>query len=121
MSSIQSGSNNKAPVETYNDDYGNQIIQTINQIDDEAAKLERIERWLSPPDSTKNYQEAREHRQEGTCTWFFEGKSFTEWRAKPDALLWINGIGTVHLAMSCLVTSLTFNNDTAGSGKSVLW
>ena len=57
--------------------------------------IAKIERWLSPPDSTKNYQEALQNRQEGTCSWFLDGKWFTEWQARPDVLLWIKGIGSV--------------------------
>src|SRR4051812_12575205 len=58
------------------------------QATDRKATIAKIERWLSPPDSTKNYQEALQTRQKGTCSWFLDGESFTEWLARPDVLLW---------------------------------
>ena len=70
----------------------------------------KIERWLSPSDSTKNYQEALQNRQKGTCSWFLEGEWFIEWQARPDVLLWIKGIGSVLqlcFALSCSQHSMT--------------
>ncbi|KAG6914576.1 hypothetical protein DXG01_016470, partial [Tephrocybe rancida] len=55
--------------------------------------------WLSPPDSSKNYNEADKKRQPDTCAWFLDGARFLDWTANPG-FLWIMG--------------------QAGSGKSIL-
>ncbi|KDR66818.1 hypothetical protein GALMADRAFT_80420, partial [Galerina marginata CBS 339.88] len=51
-----------------------------------------IHSWLSPPDSSKNYNEADKKRQPGTCSWFLDGMRFLNWMEKPG-FLWIKGKG----------------------------
>ena len=53
---------------------------------------EKVFRWLSAPDSSKNYHEAREKHQKDTCSWFLNGTPFRELREKAD-ILWIKGTG----------------------------
>jgi hypothetical protein len=53
---------------------------------------EKIYQWLSAPDSSKNYYEAREKHQEETCSWFLNGTRFHELQEKAG-FLWIKGTG----------------------------
>jgi len=79
---------------------------------------DKIRRWLSPPDSSKNLHEADDKRQVDTCTWFLEGDRFFEWRETPG-FLWVKGKGEpLH---SKLFEFRVINNSIAGSGKSILW
>ncbi|KAF8169539.1 hypothetical protein BJ912DRAFT_1067147 [Pholiota molesta] len=71
---------------------------TLKTIKDDA-KAKEIYEWLSAPDSSKNYHEAREKHQAETCSWFLDGTRFRELQEKAD-FLWIKG--------------------TAGCGKTVL-
>jgi hypothetical protein len=58
---------------------------------------DKIYQWLSAPDSSKNYNDARKKHQKGTCSWFLDGKHFREFQEKAD-FLWIKGKGTRHNA-----------------------
>ncbi|KDR66734.1 hypothetical protein GALMADRAFT_80421, partial [Galerina marginata CBS 339.88] len=51
-----------------------------------------IRSWLSPPDSSRNYNEAIKKRQSDTCTWFLDGKRFLDWTEKPG-FFWVKGKG----------------------------
>ena len=53
---------------------------------------EKIFRWLSVPDSSKNYNEAREKHQEDTCSWFLNGTWFRDLQENAG-ILWIKGTG----------------------------
>ena len=53
---------------------------------------EKISRWLSAPDSSKNYNEAREKHQKDTCSWFLNGMQFRDFQEK-GGILWIKGTG----------------------------
>ncbi|KAN0115706.1 hypothetical protein V8E52_006652, partial [Russula decolorans] len=49
-------------------------------------------RWLSPPDPSTNHKIACRAHHKGTATWFFEGRTYTEWKSTgSDSLLWIHG------------------------------
>ena len=48
--------------------------------------------WLSPSDPSTNHRIACNARHKGTATWFFEGKTYKEWKsAGSESLLWIHG------------------------------
>jgi len=51
----------------------------------------KIREWLAAPGSSKNYNAAREQRQENTGSWFLSDARYHEWLEKVD-LLWIKGI-----------------------------
>src|SRR6266852_3439988 len=62
------------------------IILTGNQLRQELRK------WLSPPDPSTNHYIACNARHKGTATWFFEGRTYKEWRSTDsESLLWIHG------------------------------
>jgi hypothetical protein len=52
--------------------------------------LRKLERWLSPPDPSKNYNTGLRELHEETATWFLEGRIFQEWYST-GSLLWIHG------------------------------
>ncbi|KJA29498.1 hypothetical protein HYPSUDRAFT_115838, partial [Hypholoma sublateritium FD-334 SS-4] len=52
--------------------------------------VEKINKWLAPPDSSRNQNEAFGKFQPGTCSWFLENVQYTQWRNTPG-LLWIKG------------------------------
>jgi hypothetical protein len=55
-------------------------------------KREKIERWLSPPDPSTNYNRALQQRQESTGLWFFQTDAFTKWKERRNSFLWLHGI-----------------------------
>jgi hypothetical protein len=59
----------------------------------------KIEQWLSAPDTSRNYNEAREKYQKGTSSWFLDGARFRELQEKGD-FLWIKGTGKVSVKFS---------------------
>jgi len=53
---------------------------------------EKIERWLSPPDPSTNYNKALQQRQKGTGLWFLQSSVYTQWKTQPNSGLWLYGI-----------------------------
>ena len=51
-----------------------------------------LRRWLSPPDPSTNHNIACSAHHKGTATWFFEGRTYKEWKSTgSEALLWVHG------------------------------
>ncbi|KAF8497792.1 hypothetical protein F5888DRAFT_1923183 [Russula emetica] len=51
-----------------------------------------LRRWLSPPDPSTNHNIACNAHHKGTATWFFEGRTYNEWKSTDsESLLWIHG------------------------------
>src|SRR6266849_1839235 len=51
-----------------------------------------LRRWLSPPNPSTNHNIACNAHHKGTATWFFEGRTYKEWKSTgSEALLWIHG------------------------------
>ncbi|KAF7986998.1 hypothetical protein HWV62_79 [Athelia sp. TMB] len=50
-----------------------------------------IYQWLAAPDTSGNYNAAREKHHENTGAWFLEGDEFVHWKETPGSALWING------------------------------
>ena len=62
------------------------IILTGNQL------RQDLRRWLSPPDPSTNHNIACNAHHKGTATWFFEGRTYKEWKSTgSESLLWIHG------------------------------
>jgi hypothetical protein len=62
------------------------IIVTGNQL------RQDLRRWLSPPDPSTNHNIACNAHHKGTATWFFEGRTYKEWKSTAsESLLWIHG------------------------------
>lgn len=51
-----------------------------------------IERWLSPPEPSTNYNKALQQRQEGTGLWFLQSDVYARWKTHQTSTLWIQGI-----------------------------
>jgi ankyrin repeat protein len=51
-----------------------------------------IERWLSPPDPSTNYNNALQKRHECSGIWFLESDTFAKWKTRRNSFLWLNGI-----------------------------
>ncbi|WQF77432.1 Putative nucleoside phosphorylase domain, NACHT nucleoside triphosphatase [Colletotrichum destructivum] len=59
---------------------------------DSKTQHQKIKKWLAPPDTSTNYNQARESRRQGTGTWFLESKAFTEWKHGLRRQLWLYGM-----------------------------
>ncbi|KAJ5356110.1 hypothetical protein N7517_010719 [Penicillium concentricum] len=57
-----------------------------------SSHFNAIEKWLSPPDTSTNLNEALEKRLEGTGSWFLESEAFQEWEKRERPFLWVHGI-----------------------------
>ena len=55
-------------------------------------RREKIERWLSPPDPSTNYNRALQQRQEGTGLWFLQSPMYIQWKTQQNSALWLYGI-----------------------------
>ncbi|KZP03163.1 hypothetical protein FIBSPDRAFT_969253 [Athelia psychrophila] len=75
------------------------VSNSVYQITDEQRK--EVYRWLAAPDSSGNYNAAREKHHADTGSWFIEGKQFLDWKETPDLALWVYG--------------------TPGCGKTIIW
>lgn len=64
---------------------------TIKQLGFEQRR-EKVERWLSPPDPSTNYNQALQQRHEGSGLWFLERDAFAEWKKRQNSFLWLYGI-----------------------------
>ena len=57
-----------------------------------GKKHDKIERWLSPPDPSMNYNKALQQRQEGSGLWFLQTDAFVSWKNRRNSILWLHGI-----------------------------
>ena len=80
--------------------------------------LQKIIRWLSPPDPSTNYVIGLRNLHQETSTWFLDGRIFQEWHST-GSLLWVHGKRT--FLKPNFYLSLTGPSFIAGSGKSILW
>jgi hypothetical protein len=64
--------------------------------------LQKLKRWLSPPDPSTNYNIGLRDLHEETASWFLEGRIFREWYLT-GPLLWIHGKRTFPEASRLLV------------------
>jgi hypothetical protein len=49
-----------------------------------------LEKWLSPPDPTINYNTASDAHHQGTAEWFTSSTVFKDWNAS-GCFMWIHG------------------------------
>ena len=77
---------------SFSDGHESQVVtlRPANNAGEQNQLLEEVQRWLSPPDPTVNYNVAREARLEGTARWFLQGNTFKSWKST-GSLLWIHG------------------------------
>lgn len=53
---------------------------------------DKVERWLSAPDSSSNFNRAKAQRHGNSGNWFLQSESFTMWKKQPNSFLWLHGI-----------------------------
>jgi NACHT domain len=56
------------------------------------SHLNKVKKWLSPPDTSTNYNEAKKARHPGTGTWFLASQPFVEWKSGSRRHLWLRGL-----------------------------
>ncbi|KAK4232828.1 putative vegetative incompatibility protein, partial [Achaetomium macrosporum] len=56
------------------------------------AHLDKLKRWLSPPNPSTNRNAAKEKRHEGTGNWFITSTAFLEWKSGSRRHLWLHGL-----------------------------
>ena len=53
---------------------------------------QNLRRWLSPQDPSTNHSIACNAHHKGTATWFFERRTYKEWKStSSESLLWVHG------------------------------
>ncbi|KZP29076.1 hypothetical protein FIBSPDRAFT_991990 [Athelia psychrophila] len=57
----------------------------------DAQKERDIDIWMGAPDTSPNFNAAREQHQPETGSWFLDGSTFATWKEHPDFLLWLHG------------------------------
>ncbi|RPA75369.1 purine and uridine phosphorylase [Ascobolus immersus RN42] len=55
-------------------------------------RLERIKRWLDPPDPSINLNKAQQTRSGTSGSWFLNGEAFQRWKTTSRSFLWLQGI-----------------------------
>jgi hypothetical protein len=70
------------------------IKNTENIVQDLAYTQQQVEinRWLSPPDPSTNYNKALQLRHYGTGAWFLQSNAFEKWQKQRNSFLWLHGI-----------------------------
>ena len=74
------------------DQLGTMDLSLLIICNDSSILAKEICKWLSAPDSSRNYNAACEQRQENTCAWLRDDEQFFEWQKNPG-FLWIKGEG----------------------------
>jgi hypothetical protein len=69
--------------------------------------------WLRPPDTSTNFNNAKEKRHEGTGSWFLESGPFKEWKSGTRRYLWLHGIPGCGKTILCstIIEHLRQNQD----------
>jgi hypothetical protein len=65
-----------------------------------------LQKWISPPDLSGNYDAACDSHHEGTVAWCTQGDTFNRW-SESGSLLWIHGKRIYVLQASVSLSLLT--------------
>ena len=85
------------------------------------AKLVKIRKWLSAPDSSINYQKALSLRQADTGLWLLESDLYKEWKVKASSI-WLHGIPGCGKTVLCSTLLENILEHAAGDpGKNVAY
>ncbi|KAF7974001.1 hypothetical protein HWV62_13619 [Athelia sp. TMB] len=82
-----SNASGNAQINNVNGDF----ITNLNVYTVTPDREKEIYQWLAAPDTSGNYNAAREKHHETTGAWFLEGDEFVHWKETPGSALWING------------------------------
>src|SRR6187402_707816 len=55
------------------------------------GRTREIHKWLGSYDTSANYNAAKERRQKNTGQWLLKSSKYVEWKATPNARLWLSG------------------------------
>ncbi|KAL2819101.1 purine and uridine phosphorylase [Aspergillus granulosus] len=100
-----------------------QSVTSDTKLDVEVLKsdnhVRKIKKWLSPPDTSTNLNEAQKKQHKGTGSWFLESRKFKEWKSGTHRYLWLHGIpGCGKTILSA--TIINYLNQQADSSPIVL-
>lgn len=56
------------------------------------SHFRKLNKWLSPPDPSTNYNKALRQRYEGTSKWFLKTTVYSTWKTEGNSFLWLHGI-----------------------------
>ena len=85
------------------------------------AKLVKIRKWLSAPDSSSNYHKALSLRQADTGLWLLESDLYKEWKVKASSI-WLHGIPGCGKTVLCSTLLENILEHAAGDpGKAVAY
>lgn len=69
-----------------------------------AKERDKILDWLSGPDSSINFKNAKSKREPGTCSWLIDSNSFKSWVETEKQVMWLHGLpGTGKTVLSATV------------------
>ncbi|KAL2201539.1 hypothetical protein P885DRAFT_26407 [Corynascus similis CBS 632.67] len=68
-----------------------QLHQTAKEAKTIVA-TSQLERWLRPPDTSTNFNQARKKWHEGSGQWFLNSATFNEWKHGSRRHLWLYGL-----------------------------
>ncbi|KAK5689256.1 hypothetical protein LTR17_026392 [Elasticomyces elasticus] len=70
------------------------IGEVLKQIQrqQEHSQQTKLDKWLSAPNASSNYDKALKQRHDGTGIWFLQSDAFTHWKDSQNSFLWLNGI-----------------------------
>ena len=67
------------------------VHATLNDLDN-TYRGDRIDRWLSAPDASSDFDRARRQRHGDSGHWFLESESFKTWKKQRNSFLWLHRI-----------------------------
>ncbi|KAF4534640.1 uncharacterized protein LTHEOB_12918 [Lasiodiplodia theobromae] len=75
-------------------DIANTVEQTHSIVKNTSIQQhdERINKWLSPPDPSANYNKALQQRNTGSGQWFLTSAAYSKWKIEENSFLWLHGI-----------------------------
>ncbi|KAJ1329892.1 ankyrin repeat domain-containing protein 50 [Microdochium nivale] len=57
-----------------------------------SDQLDKIRRWLTPPDPSTNFNKARQQHHDGTGQWLLQSDTYIKWKKERNSFLWLIGI-----------------------------
>ncbi|KAL7781695.1 pfs domain-containing protein [Trichoderma afarasin] len=90
------------------------VVQTL----EERGRLRSLRRWLSPPNSSENYNNGIKQRHGNSGQWFLQSVEYCLWKSRPNSFLFLQGIpGCGKTVLSSIIVKDLENNH----GKNVLY
>ncbi|KAI0193916.1 hypothetical protein EV127DRAFT_360238 [Xylaria flabelliformis] len=68
----------------------NQIKARVGNLSAQSH-LEEVKNWLSPPDHSTDFNNARDRCLEGSGQWLLQDVAYSTWRSKSNSVLWLHG------------------------------